>query len=173
MNSLFSGDHASRGLDVALGVLSSKNEVHFGVGTGGCPIVVLGPIPEVAQRESKVTFRLRQVQFLSFVGSGSARKASHRGKQTGDKRQSPGRKQQAESESKNSPSNVKPTPWVSSAKTKQLGTTSAATTIEEVEDGDSATVRLDHAGTAPRSDLRLPQELSQPIHGTQSMEAEQ
>ena len=48
------------------------------------------------------------------------------------------------------------------ARTKQLGTTSAATTIGEAEDW-----------TAPRSDLRLPQELSQPISGTQSTEAEQ
>jgi hypothetical protein len=159
LNSLFSGDHASGGLDVALGVLSSKNEVHFGVGAGGCQIVVLGPILEVAKRESKVTCHLRQVRFLGFVGSGSA---IHTGKQTGDKRQSPGGKQHAESESKNSSSNVKPTPWVTSAKTKQLGTTSVATTIEEVEDG-----------TAPRPDLRLPQELSQPITGTQSTEAQQ
>jgi hypothetical protein len=207
LNSLFSGDHASGGLDVALGVLSSKNEVHFGVGTGGCPIVVLGPIPEVAKRESKVTCRLRQARFLGFVGSGSA---IHRGKQAGDKRQSPGGKQQVESESKNSPSNVRPTSGTTGvadnelggnngsagnklmdndgnvrqydstaaaaacalhgdharrrhmARTKQLGTTSAATTIGEAEDW-----------TAPRSDLRLPQELSQPISGTQSTEAEQ
>ena len=207
LNSLFSGDHASGGLDVALGVLSSKNEVHFGVGTGGCPIVVLGPIPEVAKRESKVTCRLRQARFLGFVGSGSA---IHRGKQAGDKRQSSGGKQQVESESKNSPSNVRPTSGTTGvadnelggnngsagnklmdndgnvrqydstaaaaacalhgdharrrhmARTKQLGTTSAATTIGEAEDW-----------TAPRSDLRLPQELSQPISGTQSTEAEQ
>ena len=207
LNSLFSGDHASGGLDVALGVLSSKNEVHFGVGTGGCPIVVLGPIPEVAKRESKVTCRLRQARFIGFVGSGSA---IHRGKQAGDKRQSPGGKQQVESESKNSPSNVRPTSGTTGvadnelggnngsagnklmdndgnvrqydstaaaaacalhgdharrrhmARTKQLGTTSAATTIGEAEDW-----------TAPRSDLRLPQELSQPISGTQSTEAEQ
>ena len=135
LNSLFSGDHASGDLAVALGGLSSKNEVHYGVGTGGCPIVVLGPIPEVAKRESKASTKPRK-QTRKVGGAELATNV-----QTA-------RLQRVEAVARIREGRAHG-PWTCAGDCTPSGT----------------------PGVEP--DLRLPQELSQPINGTQSTEAEQ